>query len=183
MKIEYAGTAWHQAEDSSEARAASEILDGVWRESTTQYVGIREARLQQGLREPKGFQQILNKNIEARFESAGWDGNGGRYRFRDFWLRITFRHQMSIGSDFLDALRMDRKEGVKLSAICACPLDVLRIISPNDATVMTSFEKLKLQAAVLNGVIDVPLMLGALVPNSEISSAVLDKLLLPRSRN
>jgi hypothetical protein len=183
MRIEFTNTPWFKGEISQEATNASQLIDGIWREATNEYVAIRESRMQQGLREPKGFQSHLNRIIDYRFNDAGWDGEGGRFVNGDTWIRITFRHQMSIGSDFLDALRVVRREGVQFAAICAAPLEILRVISPNDAAALTSFEKLNLLAASLDDVFDIPLVLGALVPQSSITSEVIEKLLSSRPRN
>jgi len=183
MRIEFINAPWFTGKISQEAITASQLLDGIWREATNEYVAIRESRLQQGLREPKGFQAHLNRIIIDRFNEAGWDGEGGRFVKGATWIRITFRHQMSVGSDFLDALRVVRREDVQFAAICAAPLEILRVISPNDAAALTSFEKLNMLAASLDGVFDIPLVLGALVPQSSITSEVFEKLLSSRPRN
>ena len=59
------------------------------------------------------------------------------------WLRITFRHQMSLGSDVVDALKVCRKGGMTEAAILAASDQFLDVISPNDARALVSYEKLR----------------------------------------
>ena len=102
---------------------------------------------------PKGVQPYLNRLLEARFAAAAWEGRDGRFRKEDTWVRVTFRHQMSLGADFLDAMRLAKKEGVGEVAICAATTTFLTLISPNDAKTLVSYEKLISLAAELHGVL------------------------------
>lgn len=183
MRIEFFGTPWYQGDPPRLATEASELLDGAWRTAATEYVGVRRVRLSQGRREPKGLQSFLNREIESRLCAGGWEGEGGRYRRDGVWLRVTFRHQMSLGSDFLDALRVCRLEDIDTAIICAAPLDLLKVISPNDAGALSSFEKVRITASSLSGVLDFPLLVGRLVPRSGVSPDVFDALRSPRPRN
>ena len=79
---------------------------------------------------------------------------------------------MSLGSDFLDALRVNRKEGVSHLLIAAASSDFLKLISPNDAGALVSFEKLWSQTAELKGVVDIPLFIGRLTPSSALPREV-----------
>jgi hypothetical protein len=121
--------------------------------------------------------------LDAQFEAAGWDTNDGRYRKGEAWVRITFRHQMSLGSDFIDAIRLAKKDGVSHLVIAAASREFLEVISPNDAGALISFEKLVAQTAELNGAIDIPLFLGRLTPISELPPEVEDALLRQRPRD
>ena len=182
MKVTLENPPWYEAETTTSARAGVELLDGVWREAALEFHAIRELRLQNGGPEPKGVQKFLNKAIEGRFSEAGWEGSDGRFRRDDTWIRVTFRHQMSLGSDFLDAFWLSKKEGVSQCLILAAPLEFLRIITPNDADALVSFEKVMQKVALLNGIYDVPLILGSLSPYSAVARSIFDGLIGSRPR-
>lgn len=163
--------------------ACSSILDGVWREAAIEFYAVRAARLAKGRQAPKGVQSFINAALDVRFEEAGWEGTGGRYRFEDAWLRVTFRHSMSLGADFLDALRLTRKEGVAQVAIVAASADFLQLITPNDAAALVSFERLMSQAVELDGVFDFDLFVGRLTPVSTLPVEVAVALARERPRD
>jgi hypothetical protein len=152
--------------------SGAELLEGSWREAALEFYAVRTARLSRGLQAPIGVQSFLNDELEHRFEAAGWEGSAGRFRNGDSWLRVTFRHSMSLGADFIDALRLVRKEGVREAAIVAATADFLRLISPNDAGALTSYERLWSQAAELDGVIDIELFIGRLTPATDLPPEV-----------
>jgi hypothetical protein len=89
---------------------------------------------------------------------------------------------MSLGSDFLDALWLSNKEGVSQCMILAAPLEFLKIITPNDAGALISFEKVIQKVALLNGIYDVPLILGCLTPQSAVERSIIDGLMGSRPR-
>lgn len=99
------------------------------------------------------------------------------------WVRVTFRHQMSLGSDLLDAQKVCAKSGIKLAMILAADRETLGVISPNDAAVIVSFEKLEREVLDLAGVIDIPLIYGKLTPLTHPSRAVENQLLKDRPRD
>ena len=71
---------------------------------------------------------------------------------------------MSIGSDFLDALKVCKKQGMELAVIIAANRETLDVITPNDAAALVSFEKLRSLALDLDGAMDIPLLIGELTP-------------------
>lgn len=79
-------------------------------------------------------------------------------------MRITFRHQMSQGSYFLDALKVCKKEGMELVIILATNRQTLNLIPHNDAVALVSFEKLLNEVISLDGGLDIPLIIGELTP-------------------
>jgi hypothetical protein len=176
LKLLYKAAPWVSRPPDRDLLAAATLTDGAWRESAVEFYAVRTTRLRQGRQAPKGIQPFLNDVLDRRFEDSGWEGVGGRYRIRDSWLRITFRHSMSLGADFLDALRLARKEGVRQAAIAAASEDFLRLISPNDAKALVSFERVWAQASELDGVFDCELFIGRLTPASalppEVSAAI-----------
>ena len=115
---------------------------------------------------PKGMQSSINKVLDAKFEYAGWAVKDGRYLKNGTYVRITFRHAMSMGTDILDVMKACAKDDVRLAVILACGLDGLRKIAPSQASSMVSFEKLSHEIQELDGVVDIPLMIGELIPKS-----------------
>lgn len=172
MKAELQWTPWYRGRANTESLNAIELLDGTWREAAIRYATVKAIRSADGRNEPKGIQAFLNQVIHERFEEAGWDGEEGRFRFANTWVRVTFRHQMGLGSDFLDATRLAALEGVEQCVLLGAPLAFLRIISPRDAGALSSFEKIAFQAAQLNGAISPPLLVGALEPVSKLPHEV-----------
>jgi hypothetical protein len=75
---------------------------------------------------------------------------------------------MGLGSDLLDALKVVRKSGFAVAAVLAADREFLGVISPKDAAVLTSFEKLRLAVADLDGCLDIPLFIGHLRPVSPL---------------
>jgi hypothetical protein len=125
----------------------------------------------------------LNRTIGERFEAAGWDSLDGRYLKNSTWVRVTFRHQMSLGSDILDAVRLHVKESLSQVAILAGESGFLRLVTPNDAAALISFEKLRVAVAELNGVVTIPLIIGALSPKSDLPPEIALELGRARSRD
>jgi hypothetical protein len=184
MKLHLEAAPWAANTPSEELLEAVDIAArSVWRDAATDFYVTREARRLAGRPQPKGAQLFLNGVLDERFATAGWDGLEGRYRKGSTWVRITFRHQMSLGSDLLDALRLAGREGVRHLAICAATLPFLRLISPNDAGALVSYEKLTAQVSELDGVLDLPLFIGRLTPISVLPEEVSRSLHMPRPRD
>jgi len=175
---------WYKAAPTLELREACEVLgDGVWREAAVNFYAERSARVKRGLSAPKGIQSFLNRTIGERFEAAGWDSLDGRYLKNSTWVRVTFRHQMSLGSDILDAVRLHAKENLSQVAILAAESGFLRLVTPNDAAALVSFEKLRVAVAELEGVVKIPLIIGALSPTSDLPAEIALELGRARSRD
>lgn len=99
------------------------------------------------------------------------------------WLRVTFRHQMSLGSDILDAIKVCKKEGMEQAIILAANKSTLQLISPNDANALVSFEKLQSEIWSLNGALDIPLIIGELSPFTSASEDIDNELRKNRPRD
>ena len=152
MRVGLLPASWYQEEPTSELVEACKILgDGAWREAAIAFYAKRAARLRRGRSAPKGMQSELNNVIDSRFYDAGWIGSDGRFVKGSTWVRVTFRHQMSLGSDFIDAAKVCAKEGCTQAAILAGESDWLRLVSPNDWRALVSFEKVRIAAAELQG--------------------------------
>ena len=89
---------------------------------------------------------------------------------------------MSLGSDIVDAIKVCKKENMKLAVILAANRNTLDLISPNDAAALISFEKLQREILSLDGAIDIPLIYGELTPMTSASNVINKELLKARPR-
>ncbi len=161
---------------------ASLLQEGVWRQAAVQYHREKTDALHAGKVGPQGVQSFLNRIIDERMDQNDWKGSEGRYRKEDAWVRVTFRHQMSLGADILDALYEHRREGASQTAIIAARNDFLKVISPNDWRVLCSYEKLKSACERLEGCLDFPIFIGRLEPFSDLPKDVAALLASQRPR-
>lgn len=184
MRLRYLAPPWVSPELTEEAKELVELLaDNTWSEASVRFYAERDAKIRTGQRAPKGMQRTLNSLIEEKLIAAGWDGDSGYFFKNKTWVRFTFRHQMSIGSDFLDAIKVCKKEGFELAIIVAANLDTLRTVTPNDCNALVSFEKLQSEIISLDGALDIPLLVGELSPITSPSQAVSDELAKARPRD
>lgn len=183
MRVSFYPAPWHTFKPSDMLVGTSDVLRGTWRDAATNYYAERATRVRAGKKAPKGIQPFLNRVIESRFLEGGWSGGDGRFWNGEVWIRLTFRHQMSIGSDILDALKVTRRFGVTQVAILAATRSFLELVSPNDAPGLSSFEKFRTEIADLVGCLDIPLFLGRLEPASALPANVASVVLAPRPRD
>ena len=169
---------------TNEALEAIQIIgDDLWKEASIRFYSIRDSKVRAGQSAPKGMQKYLNEILCEKFFKKGWAGEGGYFFKEQTWVRITFRHQMSLGSDIVDAIKVCKKEKMKLAIILAANRQTLDLISPNDAATLISFEKLQREIISLDGAIDIPLVYGELSPMTTASQDVNDELLRDRPRD
>jgi hypothetical protein len=180
LRIEIKKTPFCNDDLTPESLEALTLVDGVWREACRHFVAIRASQRQSGSITLFGIQKTINQVLTERFTEAGWLGTESRFRKNTTWVRFTFRHQMSVGSEILDAIKVSNKEGISQCFLISAPNDFLKIISPKDAGSLTSYEKIVNELATLENAISVPLILGALVPNSVLPSNVRDEVYGPR---
>ena len=184
MRLHYMAAPWTAPNLTLEAEELVEILaDNVWAEASVEFYAERDSKIRFGKRAPKGMQRTLNAIIDRKLTDAGWEGGSGYYVKGATWARITFRHQMSIGSDFLDALKVCKKQGAELAIIIAASLETLRVVTPNDAAALVSFEKLRAQVLDLDGALDIPLLIGELTPLTVAPSDISAEILKDRPRD
>lgn len=155
---------------------------GSWSEAATLYAAERSAKLGAGKRPPIGVQPSLNRVLSQQFEAAGWDGEGQRFLKGGVWLRVTFRHQMSLGSDIVDALKVIAKGDAQVAIIAAATTEFLRVISPNDYNALTSYEKIIAEVRDLEGALTAPVLIGRLRPASTLPPATASIVFGPRPR-
>lgn len=169
MKTKLVASPWISPQLTNETIEAIDIIkDDVWKEASIVFAAEREAKIESGKSAPKGMQRYLNEVLVKKFNSKGWIGDAGYFFKNRTWIRITFRHQMSLGSDILDAIKVCKKEGMQQAVILAANRKTLDLISPNDSAAIVSFEKLEREILNLNGALDIPLLIGEL---SQFSSA------------
>lgn len=169
MRLRLVRPNWYQGEPTTEVSELVESLDGVWRESANLFALETKLSANQGRSGPLGMQPFINEVINQRLEEKGWAGVDGRFSKNRTWIRVTFRHQMSLGSDFLDAIRLARAENYEQCIIVAADDEFLKIITPRDWRSICSFSKLSAQLAQLEGHFDTPLLIGELTPISSLS--------------
>ena len=184
MKTKLLAPPWVNTELTEELKEAVEIISqDVWKEASVRFSAEREVKLRSGKSAPKGMQRYLNEVLVERFSAKGWDGDSGYFFKNKTWIRVTFRHQMSLGADILDALKVCKIEGMEIAAILAANRSTLTIVSPNDASALVSFEKLQSEILSLNGAIDIPLLIGELTPLTSASTAINAELKKERPRD
>lgn len=172
MKVRLVRPRWYTSELTVETNEGLSLLDGVWREATNLFMIHRELRKGMGKPEPLGIQAFLNDVIAQKFLDAGWAGDQGRFIKGRTWFRITFRHQMSLGSDFYDAIRLPKAEDIEQCVILAADDNFLKVITPRDWRSLCSFSKLSAQMSQMEGSFSPPLFIGELKPLSELSPKV-----------
>lgn len=184
MNVRLLAPPWCRPELTEEAKEAIEIIgDDIWKDASIRFYAERDTKLRAGKSAPKGMQRFLNEVLCEKFNSRHWDGDSGYFFKKDTWVRVTFRHQMSLGSDILDAIKVCKLEGMELAIILAANRKTLDIISPNDAAAIVSFEKLENEVLSLNGAIDIPLLIGELTPLTRASEDINRELKKGRPRD
>ena len=184
MRVRLYAAPWSTSTLTDEANEAIKIIGkDVWRDASILFYSMRDTKVRAGKSAPKGMQRFLNEVLAQRFEEKGWEGDAGYFVKGKTWIRITFRHQMSIGSDFLDALKVCKKEGIELALILAANRNTLQLVSPNDANALVSFEKLMNEVMSLDGAMDIPLIIGELTPLTSASTDINNELLKERPRD
>lgn len=184
MKVTLFAPPWGAPALTPEAEEAIKIIaDGLWAEASLAFYAKRNAKIASRARAPKGMQRTLNELLVKKFDANGWAADSGYFMKGETWIRVTIRHQMSLGSDFIDAQKVCARSGVKLAIILAADLQTLKTISPNDAAAIVSFEKLQNAVIDLDGVINIPLLYGKLTPSSHASFDIERELHLNRPRD
>ena len=175
---------WCEPHITEELKEAVDIIaDDVWKEASIRFYAERDSKMHAGKTAPKGLQRYLNEILDKKFKKSGWSGDAGYFFKGHTWVRITFRHQMSLGSDFIDAIKVCKKEGMELAVILAADKETLKLVSPNDASALVSYEKLQSEIMNLDGAIDIPLMIGCLTPLTRASVDVDTELRKDRPRD
>lgn len=158
------------------------LQEGIWRQAATEYYNEKTKAKRNGKVGPQGVQSFLNRIIDERLSEYDWKGSQGRFRKDDAWARITFRHQMSLEADVLDALYEHKRQGASQTAIIVAGNEFLKLVSPNDWRALCSYEKLRAACERLEGCLDLPLFTGLLEPFSDLPEEVGNLVKSPRPR-
>ncbi len=185
VKVDLEPAWWHRERPGKLLLEAARIVDsGVWAEAAVKFHEERQAKRKTGEQAPKGAQRYVNAALKARFLAAGWTWDDGRCHKGDCFVRITFRHQMSLEADLYEALRMHKDSGCEQVAVLAADKAFLQIITPNDAAALCSYQKFEAELDGSKALEGVPLFLGRLTPKSQPPDDVGDALrFLPRFRD
>ena len=167
MKLSLEAAPWTKVPPASQLGQVSLILGSdVWRQAAERYCEEKRAAQVSGIVGPMGVQPFLNAIIDDLMEENGWAGEDGRFTKDKVWVRVTFRHQMSLEADLLEALRVSKTEGINQTAVLAATNAFLGLISKNDARALCSYEKFRAECVKLDGALDFPLFIGKLEPHS-----------------
>lgn len=158
------------------------LLEGSWAEAASDYAADWRAKALVGRRGPVGVQKYLNAVLDNRFREAGWGAYASTYTTSSIWWRFTFRHQMSAGSNFLEALKVVGRFDFRVAVIAAATREFLEVISPADAASLTSFEKLQAELVDLEGIVSAPVVVAALRPCSSPSGVSMQALSDPKRK-
>ena len=180
MKVTVQKATWYKNDLTPESVEAINLLNGVWREACNHFAASTNLRTANKKSGPMGIQQFINQTIDERFLESGWEGQNARFRKSSTWVSISFRHQMSLGSDLYNALWLWKRGDVKQVLLLAATLDFLRVITPKDAGSLTSFEKYAAALSHMTGAFDPPIVIGALEPNSKLDRKVAELVFGPR---
>lgn len=185
MKLELEPAYWHAADPLPDFKdLAGVLVDGVWSEAARRFHEKRQSQIAAGRPAPKGAQAFINHVIGERLVSAGWAWDRGRASRNQVWVRFSFRHQMSLGSDLWEALQCHITGRFSQVAVIMADEGFLEVITPNDAKALCSFSKLQRSVRESHPPCEFPLFLGRLLPASEPPSEVEAALrFLPRLRD
>lgn len=181
MRVEVYVPEWLEV-PAIDLAAVDDILRGVWADAATDYAANWIAQRGARRRGPVGVQKFLNTALDDRFQQAGWTAYASTFTDGPLWFRVTFRHQMSAGSNFLEALKAVKRHGFGVAVIAAATREFLEQISPADAPALTSFEKLRAELEDLRGVWSAPVVIAALHPCSILPPRTAEVVLHPARR-
>jgi hypothetical protein len=147
-------------------------LSGVWKSAATEFYARFVALSAHGKNPPLGMQPVINSQLNEMMVAKGWQGSSGRFIKDNVWLRITFRHQLSLGSDFMDALLVAHREQMQALVIAAPSIEFAQLITPRDFKAITTFDKLETYFNRAQDLYQVPLAIGRLEPDERLDSAI-----------
>lgn len=138
------------------------LMDGAWGSASDLFSARNHVRREQNRTLKVGKQSDLNEVLEGRFEESGWQGSDGRFFKDSTWIRFSFRHSMSLGSDFLEAFRVHKLEGFQLICLMYADENLLENIWQSGGQALCSYDKASAYWSQLYSVLEMPLVLGRL---------------------
>jgi hypothetical protein len=133
-------------------------------------------REKKGRKLAKGKQATINSMFRVLFSQRGWEIEKNVFNDPDndltidFWKRdigvdVAFNHRSFIGGDLLRLQAAAEVKNVINVGVYICPRkDFAKLISPQDATSMVSFERAKWYLVNFYSVFTVPILLIGLKP-------------------
>jgi hypothetical protein len=158
--------------EATQRLATLDYFEGVWANAADEYAAEFMGKRSVGGKTPRGMQKHVNAAIQKRLYELGWEGVDGRYHKGDEWLRVSFRHSMSLGSDLLDAARMHFVEGFKKITLIGASESFLATISPADCKALCSADDYRAQAKLNEFALEIPFGIGTLEPVSVLEPSV-----------
>jgi hypothetical protein len=143
MKLDYRQPA-SLVEPNNEILEVMRCLQGAWETAAAAFQASNLSKTARGQKPSSGMQAYLTDAIDEGVQSEGWSGGDGRYSKNQTWIRVSFRHSMSLGSDFLDAQRQLKLEKYEQVALIYAHQALLKRISPKDGGSLCSFERASL---------------------------------------
>jgi hypothetical protein len=140
MKIDYRQPASGLA-PNAEILEVQDCLNGAWDLAAAAFEASNLSKVARGKKPSSGMQAYLTDAIDEGFQSLGWTGEDGRYSKNKSWVRVSFRHSMSLGSDFFDAQKQLKLEKYDQVALVYAHQVLLKRISPKDGGSLCSFER------------------------------------------
>ena len=161
MKVEFS-TSYDENSQFKNLLEIKRFIDGAWGSASDLFATRNHVRREQNRSLKIGKQSDLNEVLEERFEDNGWQGSDGRYFKDSTWIRFSFRHSMSLGSDFLEAFRVHKLEEFQLICLMYADENLLENIWPSGGQALCSFDKALAYWSQLHSVLEMPLEIGRL---------------------
>ncbi len=162
MKIDYRQPALGIS-PNAEIIEVQNCLVGVWDMAASAFEASNLSKVSRNQKPSSGMQAYLTDAIDQGFQSLGWTGDDGRYSKNQTWVRVSFRHAMSLGSDFFDAQKQIKLEKYDQVALVYAHQLLLKRISPKDGGSLCSFERASLFIHDLEFMVpNLPVWLGRL---------------------
>lgn len=161
MKVDFASIDDGKLQ-SQHLQEVKRLMEGAWGSASDLFAARNHVRKEQNRTPKVGKQSDLNDVLEERFEENGWQGSDGRYFKGSAWIRFSFRHSMSLGSDFLEAFRVYKLEGFELICLMYADENLLENIWPSGGQALCSYDKASAYSIQLHSVLEMPLVLGRL---------------------
>jgi hypothetical protein len=136
-----------------------------------EYEKENERRINSGKKKAQGKQMIINTLFRKEFSKCGWELEKNVFNdptndlVLDFWKRsigvdVAFNHRSFIGGDLLRLQAAAEVKNVINVGIYICPTkDFAKIVSPNDASSMVSYERSKWYLENFYPIITAPILL------------------------
>ncbi len=140
----------------------SESVSTVWALAAGDFYARHVAAVAREIKPPLGIQPFINDRLDYELPSSGWEGSEGRFTKDNAWLRITFRHAMSLGSDFMDGLLLAYREGIRVAVIAAPSREFARLVTPRDAGAIITYERLEEYFSRAHPLFQIPLVIARL---------------------